>query len=187
MYKQNQKRSKKTAKIVGSIAATIILVIGGGFAYTQLLQQGNNQPADDLGTDTINFDPPTEEERRAGDEIKDQIIQEEEQAQSNQNTDNNQRSSVTPLFGFLDQTSTKVQANGYVPVVESGGSCTLVLSRGSNRVSTTNPALPDAQSTVCGLMEIDKSRLSTGTWSATIEYSSPSSKGVSTPQTIEVQ
>jgi hypothetical protein len=72
------------------------------------------------------------------------------------------------------------------PGVESGGSCTLVLSRGGRIVTVTTKAQPDATTTNCGNLVVGRNKLEAGSWSAVLRYSSPTARGVSEPATVEV-
>ncbi len=89
---------------------------------------------------------------------------------------------------FWDATSQSVIGQAFVTnIIESNGSCTLTLSRsGAADVKATVSAYADATVTYCRKIIIPKSSISPGTWTATIAYSSPTSSGTSSTETVQV-
>lgn len=80
-----------------------------------------------------------------------------------------------------------VEAAGYVsPVVEDGGTCTLELTSDGRTTSTTVAAVADATTTVCPGLSVPGDDLAPGTWTARLEYSSPTTEGTSEPLDVEV-
>lgn len=80
------------------------------------------------------------------------------------------------------------EAAGYVEgVVESGGTCALVLTQGGLVVTEEVEAIPDATATSCGLIQIPGERLARGTWEAVLTYRSEHSTGSSSPFDVEVR
>lgn len=97
--------------------------------------------------------------------------------------------SVTPVLGYADwdPAGRLVEASGFVSgVVESGGTCTLVLVNGGSRAEATSAAEPDATTTVCAPLTVPGDQLAPGTWQATLSYSSAGSQGTSQPLAVEV-
>lgn len=80
-----------------------------------------------------------------------------------------------------------VQVSAYVPGLDTASArCSLVLTRGSQRRSISRAPVADATTMQCGTMSISGSRLSAGTWQATVRYSSPARSGVSAVVNVEV-
>lgn len=80
-----------------------------------------------------------------------------------------------------------VEVAGFAAVApEPGGTCTVRLVRGSDEVVVSTPAVPDATTMSCGTASIPGSRVSRGSWSATLTYESTSGTGTSPQTTIEV-
>jgi hypothetical protein len=76
---------------------------------------------------------------------------------------------VLTYAGFEADTGT-VQANGYVAgTVVDGGTCTLTLTKGGQRVTATSTSIADATTTSCGLLETETG-LAAGTWDAVLSY-----------------
>jgi len=78
------------------------------------------------------------------------------------------------------------EARGFVEVIESGGQCTLRLTRGSVVVEQVTDATTDATTTSCGTVSVPASKLTAGTWTGVLLYSSATASGSSLPFTIEV-
>jgi hypothetical protein len=90
------------------------------------------------------------------------------------------------VVGWNASTSA-VEAGGYVsPVVQSGGTCTLVLTQGAHRVTASGPGMPDATTTDCGNLSVPRSSLIPGTWTAVLHYSSATTAGTSRPSAVVV-
>ena len=80
-----------------------------------------------------------------------------------------------------------VELGAYVQgVVETGGKCVVTITKGSQQASGQAAAVPNAKNTSCGDLRVAGSAVSTGSWTATVAYTSPTSSGISAPTTIEV-
>jgi hypothetical protein len=80
-----------------------------------------------------------------------------------------------------------VEAGGIVPaIVESGGRCTLTMSRAGAQVEVTSEAVDNVTSTSCSEMVVTADRLSPGAWRTVLTYRSDTAQGVSEPVDIEV-
>jgi hypothetical protein len=94
---------------------------------------------------------------------------------------------VVLSFVGWDPKTAAVEAGGYLsPLVESGGTCTLELTKAGRTVSDRSRAEPDATTTACGNLAIPRARLTPGSWSVVLRYSSPRAQGASAPTTVEV-
>ncbi|MGY1747623.1 hypothetical protein [Blastococcus sp. SYSU D00695] len=97
---------------------------------------------------------------------------------------------VVLSFVAYDEASDELQAGGYVrPVVEDGGTCTLVLvpeAEGAAELEVTVSGLADASTTVCGGFSVAGDDLVPGTWTAVLRYGSAAATGESAPVTVEL-
>ena len=75
---------------------------------------------------------------------------------------------------------------GYVDRVLDGGTCTLTATKGGVTVTGSGPATPDATTTSCGTVGIPRAQLSTGTWTATLTYSTGTASVSAAPVQVEV-
>ncbi|WP_346619992.1 hypothetical protein [Blastococcus montanus] len=87
---------------------------------------------------------------------------------------------VDPTYSGWDPGPGDVVAGGSISeVIESGGTCTLTLTRDGVVVSGSAEATPDATTTSCGDVRAGGSDLTSGTWDAVLAYESPLSVGES--------
>lgn len=181
-------KKKKTKKLF-FISLIILLLAAGAFFAWQQYSSNNSQ---DEQSNETNYSPPSDAEKTETEQNKEEIIKETEEENANQakTTPSTAKKTVTPIISYAGQQSSGAdfEANGYVQgIIEKGGTCTLTLSSGSKSVKTTRTALDNAQDTSCGLMTISKSKLSSGSWQATLSYSSTKASGTSKPMTVGVQ
>jgi len=93
---------------------------------------------------------------------------------------------VLTYAGYMPQSNTVI-AGGYADTVaESDGTCTLTLTQDGQSREVSGPATPDAATTACGELAVPYDQLSSGTWQATVSYSSPQSTGTSSSTPVEV-
>ena len=184
-----KKKSTKKRLLIGLAVVLLVTGIVAVLHVTNIITlpflSNNSNESKDKG---INYGPPTEEEKKAGDETKSTDQSKPLTATPSANIPTKQP--VTPIIvtvGQEDDTK-NVTARGLIPgIFESGGTCTLTLTKGGQSVSGSNPAVVDAQSITCGQLEVDRSKLSSGTWSAVISYSSGTYEGKSSEAKVEVQ
>ncbi len=184
------------SKVKGSKKRTILLVIAGLVLVAGLLfildRKGvinlpfsnDDEPA--VTPDGINYDPPTEQEKSETEEFKKSLG--DQSTTTNPTTPSGTKKSVTPVIVYSGTTSANAEVTGYVSgVVEEGGTCTVTLTKDGQKVTESKTATADATNTSCGLITIARTRLSPGTWSATLAYSSNTAEGTSTSKSIEVK
>jgi hypothetical protein len=93
---------------------------------------------------------------------------------------------VLTYAGWVDSPA-GVQVGAYVAgVAESGRTCTLTLTSGSNSATAEVTGEPDVESTSCPNLTVPGSELASGTWTAVVGYSSPSVTGTSSSETVVV-
>jgi hypothetical protein len=98
-----------------------------------------------------------------------------------------QTTDVVLSFIGWDPKTAAVEAGGYLsPLVESGGTCTLELTKAGRTVSHSSRAEPDATTTACGNLAVPRGKLTPGSWRAVLRYTSPRTTGTSAPTTVEV-
>lgn len=192
-YSSNTINTPSNKKKYILIALAALLLVAAVAFY---LARSRDNTNDELATATeaeyeekIDLSPPTEEEKQAVEDNKQRLIEE-----SNQQTDptppasDSGKQKAVPVIGFLQQGSSgNIEANGYIAeAIESDGTCTLTLEKDGATASQSKQAMPDAQSTICGLISIERSQLSPGEWKATLSYSSAKYQGESEPRIIQV-
>lgn len=161
--------------------AAVLALTGGAYAVYNA-QQDDPVPVNEP-QDGINYNPPTDEEKKSTEEHKDSLGD-----QTSNNDEQHPSTKVKPIItsaGFYDG---NVEVSARVPgVFEENGTCILTLTKGSQRVSTSKKAIQNVSEMSCGYMTIPRSKLSSGTYKATVTYKSTALSGTSEPKTITVQ
>jgi hypothetical protein len=143
-----------------------------------------NTDTDSLTGDSINYKPASKEEIEAGEQTN--LKQEDNSTPKDKNGDN----IVNPLISTWTQNfqSKNLELNAFVPeLTENGGACKLTITKDSQSITKDKKAQADAQTTTCGIIEVEKSKLENGVWIAIVEYSSPTSYGKSNPVEVEIK
>lgn len=104
-------------------------------------------------------------------------------------TDSPRPQSTEVVLSFLgwNTKDSAVEAGGYLsPVVETGGTCTLALTKDGQTVTATSPAQADASTTSCGNLVVPRAKLRPGSWTAVLRYASKTTTGSSDPSPVVV-
>lgn len=177
------KQKKKTLSII--VIVVLLALIGSGLTYAVI----NNRNADSSEkTDSINYDPPTQAEIDSSQDAKDRIIEDtknEDKSQSGNNdtstgSNSTSKKTVTVGISYADIRDGSLEIRAFTPSVISGaGTCTAVVTKGSQRITKETAAFIDAKSTICEPVYIPTSQLDTGTWNITVTFSSKTHTGTS--------
>lgn len=181
-------KNKKRRVIIIVISLALIAFGAWWLFIRDTAGQQSAQNQDTTTDDTsINYDPPTEEESLRGDNKK-QEVDTDEPSQPAQTSPTSQKKSVTPTITGNEIYGSNLEVSGYVQgIVEKGGTCTAVATKGSSVVKQQKAALDDAQYTSCGVILIPKAKLASGTWKVILEYESAKHKGASTVSEVVIQ
>lgn len=135
-----------------------------------------------LGPGEINFNPPTKEEQQAGDEKKEEITKEQDTPPTTPT------GKADVVVTYASQYENGVEVGGYVSnIVEEGGTCKLTLSNDTKTLTATTTGVANAHSTDCPALVISRDKLSTGTWTAILSYSSAKASGSAQPKDVIVK
>jgi hypothetical protein len=188
-YSSKKRRFSRLGIAASVLMALIIglLMLGKSGVINLPFIFKNDDQTKNEDINVINYSPPTEEEKKETEEFK--------HSQGSNKPNNNpeepaKTENVAPFITAWGQNleTQDVEVSGYVPgIVESGGICTLSLSKGEQTVTESKAAIADAKNVSCGIIAIEKSRLSTGVWSAVLSYSSDAVTGKSKPVEVTVK
>lgn len=175
----------KNKKILIVVVAVILVALTGGYLLYRDRQNQSEAEAE------IQYVEATEVEKQETEANKDDVVKQTEEANKPSSaTNSNTKKSVQPVISYWgqDKSGQPLEVNGYVTgIIEKGGTCTLTLVKGSEKVTDSRTSLDNAQDTSCGLFVIPKSRLSNGSWSVQLSYSSARASGASDKVTMEVK
>lgn len=176
--------NNKITRILLLVVLLVTMVVGLFILNKYTNDEQNRTPNDGTDRDpltgeTINYGPPSEDEIKAG------------EMPQNEETENNDlnKGVVTPIISTWTQNreTKNLEVNGFVPaMVEDGGTCALTLRRNGAEIKKIKLAQADAQTTTCGIIEVERGELSAGKWTATITYSSIKYGGTSAEVEMEI-
>lgn len=114
--------------------------------------------------ETINYDPPTNEEKNAGDAIKQEII-------DNEQKNPPEKSIVKVILVDSSQYGDEIEVRAFVENFVEDGNCTINFTNGDKSIDKTVPAFADASSTPCITLTLPvKDFPEAGMWSVKVTY-----------------
>lgn len=172
------RRPSKKNLLIGGLA----LVVIASAAVIFFVKHRTTKPA--VSTErspTINYGPATETEKKEVDANKDRIVK-ENQTTNTTPTAGSGNKSVTPII-----TNTSRSINAYVTgIFEDGGTCTATFTKDGTSLSKSSVGFQNVSYTQCAPIDETPGFLSSGKWSVTVTYTSPTAEGTSAAQTFEV-
>ena len=186
MIIKHKKRFTVTKPIIVAVVVAILLIGVGSIILINNKNSKSEAPVSSMGEypkETVNVAPPTEEEAAAGDAIKEEVVKQENDDGEGQP----EVGAAQVVITYAGQYGDSVEVGAYMSnTFESGGTCTLSLTKDGVVKSVQVKAVIAARSTDCPTMVIGRDQLSPGTWRATVDYSSSGTSGQSAPRAIEV-
>lgn len=175
MYTNSKQTKTQKNNLLRSRTLLVLLsvfLLAGGILFaleksgvTNFYQRSPSQSAVTQPENTINYDPPTENEVQAGNEQKQAIIQNEPQ----QPTEPAQEVTVTIVDA--NQYGDEIEVRAFVPSIVRNGTCSFTFTNPSGMVEKSGPASADASSTLCISQVIPRSEFSSaGQWDLTVRY-----------------
>ena len=196
-YAMKQNRNNRKILVVIVVILALVLLGVGYFWWT------SNQEKDHT---FVNLDKPTKQEQAAGDEKKQELVNEttdsdkDSRASSSEQPNQPSAQSVSKVSteviitsaAQFDQARTVndtsddiIDIRAYMPDRYEEGTCTYTLTKGSLKVVESMPARPDVNYTICTNPEIKRSALAeSGDWKLVVSYDSEAAHGES-EQTIK--
>lgn len=169
----------KTTKI---LIVSLLVVAIGGFAHFILNKKDTNTD-NQQPTQIINYNPPTDQEKQAGDDVKKSLAESE-----NNQSNNGSSSSVDVLITDASQYGNAIEVRAFVPNYFKDGTCTVVFTKGTDKIEKITPAYRDSSTTVCTNPKIDRGEFPvSGDWKVVVIYTSSDVSGMSQTQTIKIK
>ncbi len=178
---------------MAAILLTTVVVVGAVVAALELTNTTHLFHASSTkSTSSIDYGPPSKSA------VEDSESRKSDAPSSSKTDENNNQGSTgsgdkkntSVEISTWVQTQTSLNVNGFAAdVVEDGGTLysKLVAKSDGTKVTQSRPAVSNASNTSCGVTEVPLSKLHTGTWTATLEYSSTAYGGTSDPLEVEVK
>lgn len=171
------------------VAVAVALLVVGAFIIWKKTSSNNSVPKSTEDTaekkDTINYDPPSEQDKEDVNNTKERLGEEQSSAPT---PSTNGKKNASPVVTSAFDDGTNIQVMGFVGgVVENNGQCTYVFTKDSSKVSKTTTAQADASTSRCSTLAFPRAELTAGSWSVIMNYTSPSAQGSSNTLNLEVQ
>lgn len=177
-------KQNKKAFTITLITVLALVLIGGGVAAYVVSQ--NQDKADSQETNSVNYDPPTDQEIEEGQDAKKDAYENSKNEADDDKSTTNKRS-VSVGVSFADIYNSNLEVRAFTNGIVEAGTCTITVTKGSETITKTSGAFIDASSTQCEPVFIPKSELETGAWSVTVKYSSASAEGISEKVEVTVR
>lgn len=189
-------KKHRTALII--LAIIVLAVIGYG-AYAYVTKSAwpfdSATPAEsisdtDRADDGINYAPLTEEELLEGQAAKKRLSEPEGGTEpADDRAPDQPKSTVSVAISYADIFEGNLEVRAFMPsVIQGTGECTATVKKsGAPTITEKSPAFIDSSSTICQPIYIPTSQLSSGTWTVSVAYSSPTHQGSSSDHKVEVK
>jgi hypothetical protein len=136
----------------------------------------------------INYSPPTDEEQNSGNELKQEIV-DNNQVDSSGSADTDVKKQTTVIITDANQYEDVIEVRAFMPDAFEDGTCTVLFSNEgvSKTIQKEAPAYIDASTTICTNPEIQRSEFSvSGVWKVTVTYVSDHYNGTSEIKEITI-
>lgn len=184
-YRAPKKKKKLTTPI---LIGSVVLIVCAVLIFVLVRRDTPEAPStSSVIQEGINYDPPTEEDKEAVEQNKEEISQGQTPASTPPAPDG--RTSRTPIITYAQQYDANIETTGYVPgVFEDGGTCKATFSKGSLRVVKESAGFADVNRTSCTPISVPVTEFTEkGKWTVVLSYESSSSTGVSNSVEVEVK
>lgn len=170
---------KSTKKYYLIAVAVLILLVAGAFTYVYAFNGSifgwKKPPVKDA---SINYNPPTEEQKQAGENTKDASLNSPEEQKPNNTNETptpptpspGKKDSVSLIITAANQNPPSFQIRSEIGAVTSEGTCTLTLTKGSKTVTKTAEVQALPRISTCKGFDIPLSELSSGQWNVTLHF-----------------
>lgn len=176
-YNLSKFKNKKVKKLLPALVLATLLIGSGIYLYSD--RNKTTRVEDQItavDTDGIDYGPPSEELVKGTEEHKANLGNNSSASAAGNNGSG--KKAVTPFISYAGYSNSNVEINSYVNgIVENGGTCTLTLTNGSQKVTKQVTGEKDANTTLCPQFVV--SGLAIGEWTATVTYNSATAEGIS--------
>jgi hypothetical protein len=165
---QNKKNIKLKIIIISTIS---VLLLGGAvFAwFSPLVPFFGNKPQVIRSENTVDYNRPTQEQKNAGEEQKKSTAEQNTDTKStSQDTNLNNSGDLIVSITSSNQTDNQLQIRSLIGAVSSNGTCTLILTKDSLKVTKQSDIQAGPSSSTCKGFDVPTSELSRGIWQVTI-------------------
>ena len=145
----------------------VIIVLGLGSYVAYAIFSASRQSSTREFQDSINYEPPTDEQKEAGDKQKEETISKNDDAASASNND--QRQDIKVSYTALNQADGQLLVRALIDTVTNDGVCALTLTKGDVVVTKTAGTQSGPSSSTCKGFNVLVSELSSGEWTVQLQ------------------
>lgn len=169
---KNNRTNKR--KLIAISLAILLLMTSMAVGALYYVNKQNANKNTDSPSATTNLQPPTEDQKQAGQSTKEKSANEANQPIS-QPPKNLTSTSKTPVQVDITASSQNISSGLYqirslIGSVQNSGTCTIVLSRNDIQVTKQAGVQALASSSTCQGFDIPVSELSTGQWQVVLSF-----------------
>lgn len=174
------RKTKKIKKIIIiTIAIIIVLLAATATAYHYKLG-----PFVSHKNNSINLNPPTSEQKAAGNDVKQNTLNQTKDGKGNTGSDpspapqpvaGSDKKSVGMDITATNQTDTALQIRTFIQTVTNSGTCSLSMKNSQGLLYTaTTGVQAQSSTTTCKGFDVPIAQLSSGVWTISISFSNDS-------------
>lgn len=183
------KRNRFTTTNVILLSLVMVTLLGlGVFAYKKWTASGPS--SSDSGNNKVNYNPPTDEQTQAGNDIKNSTVNSQIGKPPAPGTDGNTQpptgNTIPVTITAANQSGEKLSVRSLIEAIISNGTCTLTLTKDATVVTKTSEIQPLANSSTCKGFDIPTSELSSGEWRIQLDIASGNMTGTAS-RTVTVE
>lgn len=190
--KINNPKSKRTPIVIAVVF--VILLTASALTYVYAFDGnllGWQKPQDD---NSVNYDKPTEDQKSAGNQTKQNSIENENTKNGSSGSDplpspspqTNGKSVVGISITASSQSSSAYQVRSLISALTTNGTCSLKLIKDSKTINKTSGVQALANSATCQGFDIPLNELEPGVWNLTLSFENDTLTGTTTSK-ITVQ
>ncbi len=167
-YKKTPKANLKAPNTRLKYTVAIVVAIVCGFVAITSIKDKLSDSTTPPSTETVRYNPPTDEERGAADSQKDSNIEREKIDKAPSSTISDEI-----IISDASQYDRTIEIRSFISTIYKDGTCTFTIKKNNLVVSESSVASRDAKVVVCSNPLIDRSKFSEpGEWELTIAYRS---------------
>lgn len=165
-------KNRKTRYII--IAFAILLISVSSYSLYRYFSQ---KPTESTAVtesviSDVNNEPATDDEKMAGEQAQNDI----DRRQQSLPTPNTKKEVQVRITSWGSEGS-RFEVSSYANTFESTGNCYITLKKGSVVLRGMSTATQSATTMSCGTLSVEGSKITPGTWNATVTYKSTESNG----------
>ena len=167
----------RKSKRLRTIIPALVVVFACGVALTLYkTRHDNNAVTPSSDGESINYAPPTDQEKNQGNVQKEHTARDEARQNDTDTSTAKSQKVVSVVITDASQYDDIIEVRAFVPNYYQDGTCTITFTKDGKTISKNSPAYKDISSTICTNPKILRAEFSlAGEWKVTVSYESKDS------------